>query len=355
MSTPKPVNRYLELDALRGIAVLLVGFFHFTRFRPEGAWGFKFGSTGVDLFFIISGFVIFMSLQKITKGVEFAINRVSRLYPTYWTAITFTFLTISAYALFKHKGIDKTDLINYVGNLTMFQFYLNIPNLDGAYWTMIIEMLFYIVMLILFSLNALRYVVILGLCISGVTVIGYQLMYDIELVKRCIEGIPLLKFLPLFTSGIIFYKIYTDNKHRLQRYLALGFCLVCQILLFNASRRFVFGINNLEYGITLIFYYLVFTLLSNHKLSFIISRATLLMGKISFAFYLIHESLSQDFLLPFFADKLHINFWIAAIFITFPIITFIATAITYFIEIPLGKKMKSNLRTLFKVESPSIA
>lgn len=54
-------NRYTELDALRGIAALMVVFFHFTMDRPQGQMGFKLGVTGVDLFFIISGFVIFMS------------------------------------------------------------------------------------------------------------------------------------------------------------------------------------------------------------------------------------------------------------------------------------------------------
>ena len=87
-------KRFHELDALRGIAALMVVFFHFTIGRAEAKLGFKLGTTGVDLFFIISGFVIFMSLSKVKSSLDFVINRVSRLYPTYWVSVTFTFILI---------------------------------------------------------------------------------------------------------------------------------------------------------------------------------------------------------------------------------------------------------------------
>ena len=64
-------NRLQELDALRGIAALMVVLFHFTMGRQEANLGFKLGTTGVDLFFIISGFVIFMSLSKVKNSKDF--------------------------------------------------------------------------------------------------------------------------------------------------------------------------------------------------------------------------------------------------------------------------------------------
>ena len=137
-------NRYKELDALRGLAALLVVFFHFTLGRNQYNSFFKLGATGVDLFFIISGFVIFMSLQKVSRSADFLINRASRLYPTYWAAVTFTFISLTAYSLLKGGGDLGSKLMQYVGNLTMFQFYLGITDIDGPYWTLIIEMIFYI-------------------------------------------------------------------------------------------------------------------------------------------------------------------------------------------------------------------
>lgn len=70
MSSKTQLSRYEELDALRGIAALMVVLFHFTMYRQETKFGFKLGTTGVDLFFLISGFVIIMSLIKIKNSKD---------------------------------------------------------------------------------------------------------------------------------------------------------------------------------------------------------------------------------------------------------------------------------------------
>ncbi len=64
-------GRNLELDALRGIAALMVMFFHFSMNRPECQMGLKFGVAGVNLFFMISGFVIFKSIENLNKSSDF--------------------------------------------------------------------------------------------------------------------------------------------------------------------------------------------------------------------------------------------------------------------------------------------
>ena len=64
------INRIRELDSLRGIAALVVLIFHFSLLKPELLAFTKFGVTGVDLFFIISGFVITMSLDRIQSGIN---------------------------------------------------------------------------------------------------------------------------------------------------------------------------------------------------------------------------------------------------------------------------------------------
>ena len=69
--------RLLELDALRGIAALMVVLFHFTMDRPEMNLGFKYGVTGVDFFFIISGFVIFLTLSNTKNWKDFVQKRGS--------------------------------------------------------------------------------------------------------------------------------------------------------------------------------------------------------------------------------------------------------------------------------------
>ena len=76
----KKKKRFQELDALRGLAALMVVFFHFTKGRNEADLGFKLGTTGVDLFFVISGFVILLSIEHIEKSGQFIINRIRLIY-----------------------------------------------------------------------------------------------------------------------------------------------------------------------------------------------------------------------------------------------------------------------------------
>jgi peptidoglycan/LPS O-acetylase OafA/YrhL len=312
---------------------------------------FKLGTTGVDLFFIISGFVIFMSIQKISTGIEFVINRISRLYPTYWACVTFTFTLIIFHSLYKGTFQAKEAFIQYIGNLSMFQFYLLIKNIDGPYWTMIIEMIFYIFILLLFELKLLKQLKPIGIFICAVTVLAAHYLYDIEIIKSIITWIPLLQFFPLFFAGIIFYKIYTNKTNLTINYVLIIFCLVCQLLLFHIGRSKVF-ISLEEYGFMLILYFLLFTLFANNKLSFIVNGITLFLGKISFALYLIHQRISLSFIIPLFHEKLGINFWIVTVFIDLPIIIAIAAFITYKIEIPYSRKMKEKLRTLLIKKNP---
>jgi peptidoglycan/LPS O-acetylase OafA/YrhL len=78
MSKPLP-GRIQELDALRGLAAICVVLFHKTMGSPHSNMFLKLGVTGVDLFFMISGFVILMTLKKVKTSKQFIIGRISRL------------------------------------------------------------------------------------------------------------------------------------------------------------------------------------------------------------------------------------------------------------------------------------
>lgn len=340
-------KRIEELDALRGIAALLVLLFHFTMGRPEANLGFKMGTTGVDLFFIISGFVIFMSISKIANSKDFIINRISRLYPTYWAAVTFSFLLIVFISVIRIGNFSEIHFRTYVGNMTMFQFYLLIPDIEQPYWTMIVEMLFYISILFLFHFKLLKYINIIGLTFTILPVILTQLFFDILLVQQIIYWIPLLQFIPLFFAGTIFYKIYSSKTKLVKQYAMLVSCLTCQILLFNYSGRSKDYIIQTEYAAMLFIFFGLFILFVNGKMVFMVSKATLFFGKISFPLYLIHQFISIKIIIPFLTDKLHINFWIASIAVALPVVVLLATGITYFVEIPMGKSMKKKLQTIF--------
>ncbi|MCF6220206.1 MAG: acyltransferase [Robiginitomaculum sp.] len=92
--TPAPANHLANIQSLRGIAALLVVFSHLLviegKYSPDqslGSW-MNFGQVGVDLFFVISGFIMVHVAMKMQRGgksvMEFLFARFSRIYPLYW-------------------------------------------------------------------------------------------------------------------------------------------------------------------------------------------------------------------------------------------------------------------------------
>lgn len=84
-------TRLTNFDGLRGIAIILVVFYHYTSYlrdQPNSLYRiFNYGYHGVELFFIISGFVIYFTLDKYRDSTRFVIARFCRLYPVYWCSI----------------------------------------------------------------------------------------------------------------------------------------------------------------------------------------------------------------------------------------------------------------------------
>ncbi|HEX8446162.1 MAG TPA: acyltransferase [Sphingomonas sp.] len=151
--------RLAELDALRGLAALAVLLFHFTtryqqihgHARPL-VWGVPWGHYGVQLFFVISGFVIFVTLDRTRSLSDFVIARVSRLYPAYWTAIL---LTTAVLWLSGRSDLLRSPWI-VLANLTMLQSFLRLPAVDDVYWTLAIELTFYAVLAALWRVGGFR-------------------------------------------------------------------------------------------------------------------------------------------------------------------------------------------------------
>lgn len=346
-------RRFNELDALRGIAALLVVFFHFTVDREKGVDFLDLGVTGVDLFFIISGFVIFLSIEKVSGYKQFIINRVSRLYPTYWSCVIFTFIVVIMIA-FTEKNFSSVSLTQFLGNLTMFQFYFKIEDLEGTYWTMIIEMIFYIAMVILLVSRLLKHLDLIFISIILITVASVNFAFDNPWVSRFFYLIPLLQFLPLFYAGILFYRLISKETNLFKCYSIMVFCFVCQLLLFKHAGHSKYFVSFIEYTIMLSVYFVLFILFINNKLTFLVNNVTLFLGKISYSLYLIHWKISKFYIIPKLHDELKWNFWIV-VAINLACVISIATFITYFIEIPYSKKMRNKLYLVFSINKRKVS
>jgi peptidoglycan/LPS O-acetylase OafA/YrhL len=101
-----------------------------------------YGWIGVEIFFVISGFVICMSCWGRTPR-QFFVSRVIRLYPAYWFAIVFTTAVVVAV-----PGVwNRLKLRDVLLNFTMLQSGSGVDSVDGVYWTLWSELRFYLLFL----------------------------------------------------------------------------------------------------------------------------------------------------------------------------------------------------------------
>jgi peptidoglycan/LPS O-acetylase OafA/YrhL len=155
-------RRYDHIDSLRGIAALMVILLHATEAfhaylpeRPISAiftdvvMKYDFGRAGVVLFFAISGFVIPGSLRRDDPWSVFPLRRFLRLYPAYWVSLAMGLVFVH-WLWGRHPG-----LLQIAANVTMLQQYFGLEDVLGIYWTLQVELAFYVFCFCLCSLGIL--------------------------------------------------------------------------------------------------------------------------------------------------------------------------------------------------------
>lgn len=320
-------TRLIQVDALRGIAAMAVVLFHYTtRFdqlfhhASLPSISFPLGHYGVNLFFIISGFVIFMTLEKVGAPVDFVVTRFSRLYPAYWTAIALTLAVTHTLGLPEHT----VDGWAALANLLMFHGLLfKVPHVDGVYWTLQVELLFYFWMLLLFlgaRLEKVSYA-LLGLLALRFAYFLCERLMGISLPWKIYQFL-ILGQIPWFAIGICVYRIafHANAPHnRLDR-----ITLVAAVLVLLAMESA--GIA----GFALVLAAIVFGAATG-RLPILSTRLLVWLGTISYTLYLVHENIGWSIML-----RLRDLGWgtdmvvLSAIAISLAL----ASAVTYLVERP---------------------
>jgi len=321
-------NRFLELDAVRGLAALGVLIYHFTlneKVREAGLI-FSYGVTGVDIFFMISGFVIFLTIKKTKKWEDFAISRFSRLYPTFWTCVTLTGIFVLLYEP------STFTLAQFAANLTMFPGYFGIEDLDGSYWTLLVELIFYFWILIIFIYNGLNKIIPIALFSTiGIILFHFFASYYSDLQWYAGKKLPLINHFPLFFSGILFYKIKFYGLS-IKRLLLIIFCILSTFYLHDKGGRAYQVIFAVDHHFIILFYHGVFFLFVYGKLGFLIAKPLLYLGKISYSLYLLHQYIGLH-LLETFHDVLQLHILTAMILSTITCLG-LAGIVTKYVEVP---------------------
>ncbi len=142
-------DRFATLDLLRLVAALAVLCFHYlyrgaageayldTAF-PEAAPVAIYGYLGVHLFFLISGFVIAWSAEG-RDWQSFAIARFARIYPGFLVCMAITFAVL----WFAADPRLPASPAQFAANLLILSPALGQPFMDGVYWSIVLELVFY--------------------------------------------------------------------------------------------------------------------------------------------------------------------------------------------------------------------
>lgn len=190
-------SRRIEfLDVLRGIASLLVVIQHTVeRASPQfSGWTtqyMNFGETGVVVFFIVSGFIIPVSLEKYNALTKFWLGRVLRLWPIF-TLSLIVMLVVNLFVPVLPEYFHQHPLAFVAGNLSMLAEAFRVPLALGTYWTLSLELVFYVLCSVLFLFGVLR-----------ATTIWLWLSAALLLIAEVGFGLTLHRTLPVGRLGLL--------------------------------------------------------------------------------------------------------------------------------------------------------
>jgi peptidoglycan/LPS O-acetylase OafA/YrhL len=202
--------RLRYLDGLRGLAIAGVVLFHAFRTEWPDSLITRYGLMGVELFFMISGFVILMTLEQCSSFGQFFARRWMRLYPAMLIACAVTLIVFGISGAWPEGSSVFPGLTLIDDRWYSWFFDSNIKSLDGAYWTLYLEMRFYVIF-------GLAYF-FLGTRSAIMVLVAMSLAYLVLLSTG--HGLGIWRWTDLhleawFAAGALFYLWNKDRRERL--------------------------------------------------------------------------------------------------------------------------------------------
>lgn len=299
-------SRFVAIDAMRGIAALLVVFYHLFgnlngykthvyEWMPAilGTF-FSNGHLGVPIFFIISGYVISYSIGTGTVDFRFALNfalrRAIRLDPPYWVTISIAMsFTYVSYHLFPDIGVrDLPSFQKLIAHTLYLQDLLGYGNIVPVFWTLCLEFQFYIVFMLTTLIGQylirrqskfFNFPCLIILYLMGI----WSVAINIGITQNPIHGLFLSHWL-LFFLGVLLRWSTRDNLSH--KWFWSFFALASFEAYIKVDENILIGLAT-----ALLFYYLDW----KGSLSTALKQVPLqYLGKISYSLYLIHPVIGWD-------------------------------------------------------------
>lgn len=302
------VGKLEWIQALRGVAALLVVLCHgrmYLSARPDFQDIQELllpGAMGVDLFFIISGFIMVYATRNLNGGartvVEFLIKRFSRIWPVYliatllWVLVTNQIATLFSTSV----GVDALfkSLLFLPVNENRALFVEPVLSLG---WTLDFEMYFYTIFAFSLMFSAKR-LWLVGMWI-GLTVLLVPYYLGVFTVNPLVSHVYAVSYMNIITNPIVleFFagcciaQVYISDRVRISN-PTVAYCLIsvsiALMLWWNyAETGVLHGIN--RWGGSLAFMVLIFAIASK-TVHIPVPRILVYVGEISFSLYLMHLS-----------------------------------------------------------------
>ena len=290
-------ERLHDIDLLRFAAAAGVALYHFTFFGPasglmpmaatalDGVT--RYGGLGVNLFFIISGFVILMSAQHSTPR-QFVVARAVRLYPAYWICCTATYLGL---LVLPHPAFSVS-FGQYLANLTMVSPLAGIDYLDGVYWSLLVELHFYLLVFLLLLTGLLAHTRAL---LGGWLAIALLDHYDI-VATYATNQLFFTAWSGYFIAGAMFYLV--RQRRRWDAYAVAVLCGSCLMVIQKAlavsaveTRDLGAGMDPTILTVVLVGFFVLFAVIASDRTAALRSPRLALLGGLTYPLYLLHQRL----------------------------------------------------------------
>jgi peptidoglycan/LPS O-acetylase OafA/YrhL len=306
-------NRINEIDLLRLLAVIAVMFFHYA-FRGYASDRMsvmpyplapiaKYGYFGVHLFFTISGFVILMTASNGNLR-RFFVSRFSRLYPAFWVCCTITFIVTTFIGAPRYTA----SMSQYLVNMTMMSGFVDVDPIDGAYWSLFVELRFYALVALILLIGKINKAQ-LFLTIWLIACITLDVLHISKM-----RYLLIVDYAAFFIAGATFFLIWSKglSRQRVGMIVAsLGLALyetICKMPHFE--QQFNTHMNNFVVAGIIMTLFMVMSLVSLNLTGYFGRRQWLLAGGITYPLYLLHQNIGfMIFNAAYPTINAHILFW----------------------------------------------
>lgn len=333
-------SRIFELDALRAIAAINLMLFHFTwvysekyGFSSDILFKYPYGKYGTQLFFMLSGLVNAMTLMRKQSASYYVQSRFIRILPPFLLVLGLNLLLVQLMPLREHVQLSAATV---AANATLLPSLLGYECIEPVTWTLQVELQFYVVLLLLFTLGALQrpfwpIMGCLAFCLSfglfanhvDETLVGAHWYPIIQWSKDAL----IVEYFPLFAMGMLIHQGYLER----QQWAKYG----CGI----AAAAAVYHAIELRQGSPIATVLLIGLLVACQygKLPILRAKPLLFISGISYSLYLLHNNLGT--VMIYYLDQAGLS-PLACFVIASALVIAISALVAYTIERPLGRGVR---------------